>query len=226
MAATNTSCNTNTTQGSYVGVAIFDFSKNGFMALRWAHEFVKKLPKEYKLCVIHIQQVPAQQSPREKPHAYGPIDSLDKIETAFKTDGASAERIQEFQNLVANFWRKICLKIYEGESIQGTLQHAIDHFPGRLKTLIIGCAGAAGGGHTILPVELQLSAGCSVVVANTDDDGGANAKYTLSLSSTPTTVEATDGDRAEGHRRTSTSEGAVVPPAAAAAGGGGSVAGR
>ena len=40
--------------------------------------------------------------------------------------------------------QNICLKIYEGASIQQTLLHAIDHFPGHLKTLIIGCPGAGG----------------------------------------------------------------------------------
>ena len=59
-------------------------------------------------------------------------------------------------------------------------------------------------------------------MANTGNDEGANAnKYTLSLSSTPTTVvepqeKTTHGDRAEG-QSTSTSSDAVVPAAAAAA---------
>ncbi|WVZ88088.1 hypothetical protein U9M48_034641 [Paspalum notatum var. saurae] len=201
MAATNTSSNTNTTTqlGSYVGVVIFDFSKNDLMALKWAHEYIQKLPKEYNVCLIDIRQVKGQQSPCEKS---GPIVTFDKIETAYKSE-ADADAIEEFQTLAENFFGKISLKIYEGESIQRTLQHAIDHIPGRLKTLIIGCAGAAAGSRTILPVELQLSAGCSVVVANTDGNAGANAKYTLSISSTPapTTVaeaqKTTDGDRAE-----------------------------
>ena len=59
-------------------------------------------------------------------------------------------------------------------------------------------------------------------MANTGNDEGANAnKYTLSLSSTPTTVvepqeKTTHGDRAEG-QSTRTSSDAVVPAAAAAA---------
>ncbi|KAJ1264507.1 hypothetical protein BS78_08G006300 [Paspalum vaginatum] len=163
-----------------VGVAFSDFDE-GLTAARWAkEEFANNEPlrKEYgPLCVIFIKR--GVGDPRDITDTIAKdrqIDTWGIIEEYIFKD-ADNVRTQAFQDSTERFEKNIFVKIYHGASIQQTLQFAIKELQRLhgLGMLIVGCAAGAANttqesSQTILPIHLDLPAGCSIVlVAKTDE---------------------------------------------------------
>ncbi|KAJ1264511.1 hypothetical protein BS78_08G006600 [Paspalum vaginatum] len=155
----------------YVGVVISDdLSERGLKALKWADKFLTKPPNEgYKLCVFLMETVAARNSPAmgtgtdDPPHI---LESRDKLEGHFMKKCGRQKTIR-FQHLTDKFGDNIVGRLYQGASIRQILPRAITELP-ELEVLIVD-VGFYGRQEEQGLWQLQLPAGCSIVVIKDSD---------------------------------------------------------